>query len=80
MMAVRIKHVPAECTGCGEQTTCTIVDGDPLWVVRATLVALLAAGWKFVTYDKDDDDPRLDATPQWAACPAVAGLDDLRQR
>jgi len=73
MMAVRIKQVPAECTGCGEQTACTIVDGDPLSVVRATLNALLAAGWKFVTYDKDDDDPRLVCEGCYAAMGGLPG-------
>jgi hypothetical protein len=73
MMAVRIKHVPAECTGCGEQTACTVVDGDLLAVVRATLIALLADGWKFVTYDRDDDDPRLVCGGCYAAMGGLPG-------
>jgi len=54
--AVQIKNVFAECTTCGEQAACTIVDGDQLSEARATLVALGAAGWRLVTYDNDDDD------------------------
>ena len=56
MRAVPIKNVFAECTTCGEQAACTIVDGDQLSEARATLVALGAAGWRLVTYDNDDDD------------------------
>jgi hypothetical protein len=58
-MAVRIKHVPAECNTCGEQTAFSIVDGEQLALLRATLTALLAAGWRFVAYDDYDGDAQL---------------------
>jgi hypothetical protein len=72
-MAVQIKNVPAECATCGEQTVCAVLDGDQLSVVRATLMALLAAGWKFVTYENDADDPRLVCAGCYAAMGGLPG-------
>jgi hypothetical protein len=73
VISVQIKSVPAECAICGEQTACTIVAGDLFSVVSATLVALLAAGWKFVTYEKEDDDPRLVCGACYAAMGGLPG-------
>jgi hypothetical protein len=51
---VTLKYMLCECTACGEQTACTILDGDQLAMALATLAAMGAAGWEFVTRNDAD--------------------------